>query len=91
MKNMLRMIAALLIAVMCLTGAALAAGKIKTTGDVNIRKGPGLDYKTVGSISSGSTAKYLFETKKDERGVKWYKVSYNGKTGWISSKYSKIV
>ena len=164
MKNVLRMIAALLIAVMCLTGAALAAGKIKTTGDVNIRKGPGLDYatsgnvgsgkvfeydktsvdergvkwyhvtgtrtgwisskyaktvdsstatsngdkvkatgdvnirkgpgldyKTVGSISSGSTAKYLFETKKDERGVKWYKVSYNGKTGWISSKYSKIV
>ena len=90
MKNMLRMIAALLIAVMCLTGAALAAGKIKTTGDVNIRKGPGLDYATSGNVGSGKVFEYD-KTSVDERGVKWYKVSYNGKTGWISSKYSKIV
>ena len=90
MKNMLRMIAALLIAVMCLTGAALAAGKIKTTGDVNIRKGPGLDYAVSSNVGSGKVFEYD-KTSVDERGVKWYKVSYNGKTGWISSKYSKIV
>ena len=63
---------------------------VKATGKVNLRKGPGLDYKSLGTIHTGETAKYLGETKKDERGVAWYKVSFNGKTGWVSSKYAKL-
>ena len=43
-----------------------------------------------GTMHTGETAKYLGETKKDERGVAWYKVSFNGKTGWVSSKYGKL-
>ena len=72
--------------------AAKAAGKtVKATGDVNLRKGPGLDYAEAGMMKAGKTAKYLGSTKKDARGVAWYKVSFNGRTGWVSSRYSKRV
>ena len=167
MKTMMKIVAAMLIAVMLLTGAAMAAGKIKTTGDVNVRKGAGLDYSSVktvkagkvlnfdktkkdargviwyhvnggwvsskftaqleGSVSkdtkaqkttgktvkatgdlylrkgpglgyaetvvmkTGKTAGYLGQSKKDNRGVTWYKVSFNGRTGWVSSRFSKLV
>ena len=163
MKNIKRIVAALLVAVMLMTGAALAAGKIKTegkvnlrkgagldytsvdtvksgkvmsfdktktdergviwyhvkggwissknttqiegsvdkekkssgktvkaTGDVNLRKGPGLDYATVGGMKNGQTAKYLGETKIDSRNVAWYKISFNGTTCWISSRFASI-
>ena len=163
MKTMLRIVAAMLIAAMLLTGAALAAGKIRTDGQVNLRKGAGLDCASVGTVKAGKvlsfdktkkdargviwyhvkngwissryttqiegsvskgaksgrtvkaagdlylrkgpglsyaktvvmktgkTASYLGESKKDNRGVAWYKVSFNGKTGWVSSRYSKLV
>ena len=64
---------------------------VKATGNVHLRKGAGLDYKAIGTVKKGNTATYLGETKKDSRGVKWFKVKYNGKTGWVSSKYAKII
>lgn len=73
------------------TGGKDAGQKIKATGNANVRKGPGLDYDTMGTVASGKTLTFLGFIKKDDRGVAWYKVSFNGKTGWISSKYAKIV
>ena len=68
-----------------------ASGKtVKATGDMHLRKGPGLDYAEMGVIKAGKTATYLGSTKKDARGVAWYKVSFNNKTGWVSSKYGKL-
>ena len=64
---------------------------VKATGDMHLRKGPGLDYAEVKVIKAGKTAKYLGSTKKDSRGVAWYKVSFNNKTGWVSSKYGKLI
>ena len=26
----------------------------------------------------------------DERGVTWYKISYNGASGWVSSRYCEL-
>ena len=73
------------------TKSAKAAGNtVKATGNMHLRKGPGLDYAEAGIIKSGKTAKYLGTTKKDARGVAWYKVSFNNKTGWVSSKYGKL-
>ena len=89
MKQLKRFLAALLIAVMCFSAvAALADGTVKTTGSVNLRKGAGLGYKTIRSISAGTSLSYD-KTKKDDRGVVWYRVTYKGKTGWVSSKYAK--
>ena len=63
---------------------------IKTTGNVNVRKGPGLDYGTLGTLSKGTIVSYLGATKKDNRGVAWYKINFNGSVGWVSSKYAKF-
>ena len=72
------------------SGGKGAGQKIKATGNVHVRKGPGLDYAEMGVINKGSTVEFLGEVKYDNRKVGWYKVRYKGKTGWISSKYSKI-
>ncbi len=88
MKRMKKCLAALLVVAFCLsTVAALADGLVWTTGNVNMRKGPGLDYKTIRTISCGTKMEYD-KTKKDDRGVKWYRITYNGRQGWISSKYA---
>lgn len=62
-------------------------GYAHTTGDVNMRSGPGLGYDSLAVISSGNTVEYLGESSVDERGVAWYHIRYNGKEGWGSSKY----
>ena len=61
-----------------------------TTGDVNLRSGPGLGYDSVGVIPAGTSVEYLGEVSTDERGVEWYHISSSGKTGWGSSKYVAI-
>ncbi|MBQ6373448.1 MAG: SH3 domain-containing protein [Clostridia bacterium] len=79
------LIAALLLA---LAAPAMAASKIYATSSANVRKGPGLDYGKLGAVKKGAALTYKGETSTDSRGVKWYKVSFKGKTGWISSKMS---
>jgi uncharacterized protein YraI len=34
---------------------------------------------------------YLEEKRWDDRDVVWYKVSFHGHNGWVSSRYTKIV
>ncbi len=59
-------------------------------GSVNIRSNAGTSYKIVGSMPSGAYGTCLGTAAKDTRGVVWYKVKYNGVTGWVSSRYSKV-
>ena len=72
------------------SGGKSANQKVKATGDVHVRAKPNREGADLGILYTGDTAPYLGERKKDERGVAWYKVSFKGKTGWVSSKYSKI-
>lgn len=65
-------------------------GTVVTTGNVNIRVGPGLDYGIIGSVGKGYTLSYAGETRYDERPVAWYRVHYKGGTGWISSRYALL-
>lgn len=84
-------IMALLIVAMLIAGLTTAlADKVKLTGTANLRSGAGLGYSIKTSIPKGKTATYLNESKKDDRGVRWYYVKYNGKSGWVSSKYAKL-
>ena len=62
--------------------------KVKTTGQVNLRTGAGLDYNNVCAVPEGTSLTWD-EKKLDERGVAWYHVSYQGKTGWVSSRYAR--
>lgn len=68
-----------------------AASKIYVNADVNLRKGPGLSYKIYTSVEEGTALKYLKKSKKDDRGIKWYKVSYKKKKLWVSSRYASKV
>ena len=63
---------------------------VKLTGSANIRKGPGLNFGIITALPSGSMLSYLKESKKDKRGVAWYKVNYNGNEAWVSSVYSTL-
>lgn len=87
MKINKRVVTAFLVFALLICYSVLA--DVYTTGNVNLRAGPGLDYATVGSVPSGTRLTYLGETSVDERGVAWYMVDYKG-TNWVSSKYSEL-
>ena len=57
-------------------------------GKSNVRTGPGLDYRKIGVLHVGEDAKYLGKTSTDDRGVVWYKIRYNGRDAWVSSRYT---
>ncbi len=89
MNGAKRWLALLLIAAVCLSGmAALAEDWVTTTGSVNLRKGPGLDYRVICAVEEGVRLSYD-RTGKDDRGVVWYRVRYDGHTGWVSSMYAR--
>lgn len=71
---------------------AVTGGKTRyiegDSGKSNIRLGPGRDYKSIGVLHKGEDAKYLGKTATDERGVVWYKIRYNGRDAWVSSRYT---
>ena len=72
--------------------AEISGGKTKigaVTGDTYVRTGPGLKYKTIGVLHKGDETKYLGKSSTDDRGVAWYKVDWNGRTGWVSSRYTR--
>lgn len=76
-----------------LSGSTSSGGdsdKVVTTGSVWMRKGAGLGYAKIAVVPEGTTVSYLGESSTDSRGVKWFKVKYDGNTGWVSSKFSKI-
>ncbi|WP_394272543.1 SH3 domain-containing protein [Butyricicoccus sp.] len=61
-----------------------SAGKTVTiTTDLYVRSGPGKEYKAIGTLKKGKTVE-VFEKKNG-----WYRIKYNGNTGYISAKYTK--
>ena len=61
------------------------------SGDTYVRKQPDRDSKEIDVLYQGDSLPYLGEKAWDDRPVLWYKVRCNGKSGWVSSKYTKIV
>ena len=61
------------------------------SGDTYVRKHPDKDSEEYGVPYQGDSARYLEEKRWDDRDVVWYKVSFHGHKGWVSSRYTKIV
>jgi len=61
-----------------------------SSGSVTLRSKPNKDSSALDTISKGTTVTFLNKASTDSRGVVWFKVKYNGKTGWVSSKYTKV-
>lgn len=51
---------------------------------LNIRSGAGTNYKIVGSVAKNATVNILGQEGN------WYKISYNGVTGYVSSSYIRV-
>ena len=62
---------------------------VTLTGKAHLRKEASKDSKSLKTVPSGTVLNYT-KTAKDDRGVLWYKVSYDGRTGWVSSKYARV-
>ena len=61
------------------------------SGDTYVRKHPDKDTEDLGVLYQGDSAPYLEEKRWDDRDVVWYKVSFHGHKGWVSSRYTKII
>ncbi len=59
------------------------AGSYKLSTTMTVRKGPGVGYGIAGALSAGQTVK----AKKIVNG-RWAKISYNGKTCYVSLVYA---
>lgn len=73
------------------TATAKAASTLKGTvvnckSNVNVRSGPGTNYKLLGSAKKGAV--YTVTKQNYKKG--WHQISFNGKTGYISSQYLSV-
>ena len=73
-----------------LMSAALAAGYVNVGATVNVRSGPGLNYRDLGTAYKGDTLHYTDKSALDGRGVIWYRVEFDDEYGWVSSKYCEL-
>ena len=55
------------------------------TSDVNVRKGPSIDYDKIGTVRVGETIPVTGETADG-----WYRVTYQGQEGYIYGKYMTV-
>lgn len=58
---------------------------IVTASTLNLREGASITSKIIGTIPAGKVVKWLEEVNG------WYKVDYNGKVGYVSTKYVSSV
>lgn len=61
--------------------AEASSATYKTTTDLNMRSGASTSYKVVKVLKKGTSVSYISTHGS------WYKVSVDGKTGYVSSKY----
>lgn len=61
-------------------------GIVKANGGLYVRSNAGSNSSALGKLSNGAKITIL-GTKSDTSGTTWYKLSYNGKTGYVSSRY----
>ena len=60
---------------------------VRFTGDAYIRSGPDKSYDDLGVGLTGSTFEYLDEIQN----VKWLKLDYNGRVGWVSNVNAEVI
>ncbi len=65
------------------SGTTTTSSGTVTGNGVRVRKGPGTTYDVIGYMNTGDTV----TIEGEESG--WYKITYNGQTGYISADYVK--
>ena len=71
------------------TNVSDTKGTVATKKDpLTVRSGPGSSYSKIGTVAKGKTFNVTGKST-DKSGVVWYRLTYNGKTGYVSSLYVK--
>lgn len=89
MKLKLRILVLALVFLTLLSAFAPAAMALEgqLTGAINFREGPGESYSSYGKIKKGTVVTVLDAKSYDG----WYKVSYNGKEGYMVKDYVELL
>lgn len=66
------------------TNDKVVGTKYVTTANLNVRSGPGINYKKVGMLSKGQTVQVVTSVNS-----KWVSISYEQKTCYVSKGYLK--
>lgn len=64
---------------------AYAESAVVTGSEVNLRAGPGTNYRVIDCLIRGSTV-----TVTDRSGSVWYAVDYNGQSGFMAADYLAV-
>lgn len=65
--------------------SAYAESAVVTGSEVNLRSGPGTNYRVIDCLTRGDTV-----TVTDRSGSTWYAVDYNGQSGFMAADYLHI-
>lgn len=84
-KKILRTILAAALLSTLFTVTAYAESAVITGDNVNLRSGPGMNYKVVGSIPRGASVKV-----EDRSNEEWNAITYDGTYGFISANLMSI-
>lgn len=66
--------------------APVTTAYYKLNFDANIRSGPSVKQRRRFSLKKGVMLEVLEKGHFDEKGIEWYKISYNAREGYVSSK-----
>ena len=66
---------------------AATTGRVVSSIGINVRTGPGTGYSFLFSIDDGKTVEIIEDNVRGTDGAIWYKISYNGMTGYAHSSY----
>jgi N-acetylmuramoyl-L-alanine amidase len=64
--------------------SSVQTGTVKVNTTLNVRSGPGAQYKVVGSLKNGTKVEVL------DKSGSWYKIKYGSITGYVSGQYLVI-
>ncbi|MDB2060789.1 SH3 domain-containing protein [Clostridium perfringens] len=60
-------------------------GIVKVNSALNMRSGPGSNYGVIGTLRNNDEVEIIKEVDG------WYEIKFNGKSGYVSSQYIKVV
>ena len=84
-KNIIRTLFAVLAMSLCFSLSAYADRAVVTGTEVNLRSGPGTNYKSINCLAGGSSVNVT-----DRSNGSWYAVDYGSQSGYMAAAYLSL-
>lgn len=84
-KNIIRTLFAVLAMSLCFSLSAYADRAVVTGTEVNLRSGPGTNYKIINCLAGGSSVNVT-----DRSNGSWYAVDYGSQSGYMAAAYLSL-